>query len=99
MLQLARPFSLRQVYSLLPRFAAKFAATEFRVSRVTANSAVIQWHAASDLAQLPRRASAVPRLQLSVYSGHVSPASRNPLRLPLASIRGASLLVERRPVL
>ena len=52
-LQLARPFSLRQVYSLLPRFAAKFAATEFRVSRVTANSAVIQWYAANDLAQLP----------------------------------------------
>ncbi len=52
-LQLARPLSLSQVYSLLPRFAAKFAATEFRVGRVTANSAVIQWHAAADLARLP----------------------------------------------
>ncbi len=52
-LQLARPLSLRQVYSLLPRFAAKFAATEFRVGRVTANSAVIQWYAAADLARLP----------------------------------------------
>ncbi len=51
--QLARPFSLRQVYSLLPRFAAKFAATEFQVCQVTANSAVIQWHAANDLALLP----------------------------------------------
>ncbi len=52
-LQLARPFSLRQVYGVLPRFAAKFAATEFQVSRVTANSATIQWYATNDLAQLP----------------------------------------------
>ena len=50
---LGRPLSLRQVYSLLPRFAAKFAATEFRVGRVNTDSAVIQWYAANDLAQLP----------------------------------------------
>ena len=52
-LSLARPFSLSQVYNLLPRFTAKFAATDFRVVRVTSNSAVIQWHGARDLVQLP----------------------------------------------
>ncbi|MBM3134229.1 MAG: GAF domain-containing protein [Chloroflexi bacterium] len=52
-LALGRPLSLRQVYGLLPRFAAKFAATEFRVGRVSADSAIIQWYGAADLENLP----------------------------------------------
>jgi len=51
--RLARPLSLRQVYSLIPRFAAWFANTDFRVARVSHHSAVIQWRCQEDLAQLP----------------------------------------------
>jgi signal transduction histidine kinase/DNA-binding response OmpR family regulator len=50
---LARPLSLNQIYNILPRFAAKYASTDWRVIRVTSNSAVIQWHGARDLASLP----------------------------------------------
>ncbi len=46
---LARPLSLRQVYNLLPRFAAKLADTDFRVVQVNANSAVIQWRCEKEL--------------------------------------------------
>jgi len=51
--RLVRPLPLNQVYSLIPRFAAWFAATDFHVERVTANSAVIQWRCAAELKQLP----------------------------------------------
>ena len=50
---LVRPLSLRQVYNLLPRFAAKFADTDFRVISVKGNSAVIQWRCARELQTLP----------------------------------------------
>jgi sigma-B regulation protein RsbU (phosphoserine phosphatase) len=50
---LGRPFPLSQVYNLLPRFAAKFADTEFRVVRVTPGSATIQWYSTKELALLP----------------------------------------------
>jgi signal transduction histidine kinase/CheY-like chemotaxis protein/predicted hydrocarbon binding protein len=50
---LARPLPLKQVYNLLPRFAAKFADTDFRVMRVSSNSAVIQWRCEKELAILP----------------------------------------------
>ncbi len=50
---LARPLSLSQVYNLLPRFATKYASTDWRVIRVTSNSAIIQWHGARDLELLP----------------------------------------------
>ena len=52
--QLTRPFSLGQVYRMLPRFAAKLADTDLRVGRVTSTSAVIQWHSEKDLARLPQ---------------------------------------------
>ena len=51
--QLGRAFSIRQVFNLLPRFAAKMADTEFHVVQVTPNSATIQWYAKNDLAKLP----------------------------------------------
>ena len=87
-LQLARPLSLRQVYSLLPRFAAKFAAVEFRVGRVTDHSAVLQWHSDNDLAHLP---PVLHRLFLE-YScqyiqGTFSSIPQVHSRLPMATIR------------
>lgn len=41
---LARPFSLQQVYNLLPRFSARVSNADIRVVRVEKNSATIQWH-------------------------------------------------------
>ncbi len=51
---LARPFSLSQVYRLLPRFAAKIVDTDFRVVSVSGNKAVIRWYSEKDLARLPQ---------------------------------------------
>jgi signal transduction histidine kinase/DNA-binding response OmpR family regulator len=51
--RLARPLPLRQVYNLLPRFAAKFADTDFRVVQVQPTSAVIQWRCEKELKILP----------------------------------------------
>jgi signal transduction histidine kinase/DNA-binding response OmpR family regulator len=56
---LARPLPLRQVYNLLPRFAAKFADTDFRVIRVQATSAIIQWRCEKELKILPLEEQAV----------------------------------------
>ena len=50
---LGRPFSLSQVYRMLPRFTAKLADTDIRVGTVTPTSAVIQHHFEKDLARLP----------------------------------------------
>jgi signal transduction histidine kinase/CheY-like chemotaxis protein/predicted hydrocarbon binding protein len=41
--RMARPFSLRQAYNLVPRFAAMFASTDLRVITTTRDSARIQW--------------------------------------------------------
>jgi PAS domain S-box-containing protein len=51
---LARPFSLSQVYHLLPRFAAKVADTDFKVISVSPTSAVIQWSPQKDFERLPK---------------------------------------------
>jgi signal transduction histidine kinase/DNA-binding response OmpR family regulator len=51
---LARPLALRQVYNLLPRFAAKFADTDFRVLKVDRRSAIIQWRCEKELRALPK---------------------------------------------
>ncbi len=51
--RLVRPLPLRQVYSLIPRFAAWFAATDFRVAKVNANSVVIQWRCENEFKILP----------------------------------------------
>jgi PAS domain S-box-containing protein len=40
---LARPFSLRQTYNAVPRFAARFASVDLKVVRVENSSAVVQW--------------------------------------------------------
>jgi len=50
---LIRPFSLSQVYRLVPRLTAKMADTDLRVGKVTPVSAVIQFHIERDLARLP----------------------------------------------
>jgi len=51
--KLARPFSLRKVYDLVPRLTARLTNADIRVTRTEPNSAVIQWHPGRQLAQLP----------------------------------------------
>jgi hypothetical protein len=52
-LHLARPFSLRRVYDLLPRFTAKVVHTDIRVVETTRSTAVIEWRSATQLADIP----------------------------------------------
>jgi len=87
-LSLGRPFSLSQVYNLLPRFTAKYAATDFRVVRVTSNSAIIQWHGERDLAQLPP-ALHRPFLYLSCQyiQGTLASIPQVHSGLPMATVR------------
>lgn len=41
---LARPFSMRQTYNAVPRFAARFASVDLQVVKVENSSATIQWY-------------------------------------------------------
>jgi signal transduction histidine kinase/ActR/RegA family two-component response regulator len=50
---LARPIGIRQTYAVLPRFTAKFVKTDLRVVSTGPASAVIRWHAASQLEHVP----------------------------------------------
>ncbi len=50
---LGRPFSLTQVYKMLPRLVSKFAEADMRTERTGPGSAVIQYCAERELAELP----------------------------------------------
>src|SRR5258706_7056 len=39
-----RPFSLRQIYSLVPKVTARFVETDIRVVEAADSSAVLQWY-------------------------------------------------------
>ena len=52
-IQLSRPIGIRQTYSILPRFAAKYVKTELRVVHTDERSAIVRWYAASQLALVP----------------------------------------------
>ncbi len=69
-LALARPFSLQQVYSLMSRFAAKFASADLRVVRTTPTSAVIQWQGARAARHVQtQHRAAYLRASCSTYKG------------------------------
>ncbi len=50
---LARPLGPQRTFALLPRMTAKFTKSDIRVVATTPTSAVIQWHAAPQLEQIP----------------------------------------------
>jgi len=68
---LVRPFSLSQIYNLLPRFTAKFASTDIQPASVTATSAVIQWRCKRELASLPE---ALHQLFIRMYCDYIQGA-------------------------
>jgi hypothetical protein len=53
LVKLARPFTLRQVYALAPRLAARVNNVDLRVTRTAPHSAVVQWHPGRELARIP----------------------------------------------
>ncbi|MBN1485773.1 MAG: hypothetical protein JXA37_13750 [Chloroflexia bacterium] len=50
---IGRPFSLQQLYQLVPRLTAKFVDTDIRVIHTTPNSATIQWHGQAQAELVP----------------------------------------------
>ncbi|GAB4496057.1 MAG: hypothetical protein OHK0052_05280 [Anaerolineales bacterium] len=64
---IVRPFSLAQVYQLVPRLSSKFADTDFRVEESGAGRVVIAWHPHKELALLPK---SMHRICLAVVSDY-----------------------------
>jgi PAS domain S-box-containing protein len=96
---LSRPFSLSQVYRLLPRFAAKVADTDFKVISVSSNNAVIQWNPSKDLARLP----AVDHQPFIEYScqyiqGSLASIPASHSGLPIAEVDDLKCLLRGDPV-
>jgi hypothetical protein len=88
LVQIIKPFPVRQVYSLLPRLASKVADTDFRVGRITDHSAVIQWHSGRDLLQLPPALHHLYRKEGCEYcQGILSVIPKVHSGLPMASIQ------------
>ena len=85
---LGRPFSVRQVYSLLPRFTAMVADIDVRSVGTTPDSAIIQLHSTTKLAQLP---PALHRHFLQIacqaYQGAYVMVPRLLAGLPLAAVK------------
>jgi signal transduction histidine kinase/DNA-binding response OmpR family regulator len=85
---LVRPFSLRQIYNLIPRFTAKVTDDDLRVVNVTAHSAVIQLRPHRSLAAAPphlhRR---LARLLCLVYQGAYAAIPTFQLGAPPARVR------------
>jgi hypothetical protein len=79
---LVRPFSLSQIYNLLPRFTAKFAATDIQPAKVTPTSAIIQWRCARELASMPE---ALHALFIRMYCEYIQGALSSIPKVVLAS--------------
>ncbi len=85
---LARPFSLRRVFELTPKFATKFADTDMRFISSTSSSAVIAWRGDKDVSWLPESlrpaflAEACPWLR-----GVLASVPQKIAGLPLADVR------------
>jgi PAS domain S-box-containing protein len=86
---IGRPFTLQQIYNLLPRFTALFVDTDIRVLRTTKNSAVIQWWGQAQAEKVPEPSRA-GYLELGCYGYQGAYATIPPILnpdLPLAQVR------------
>ncbi len=85
---LARPFTLNQVYRMLPRFAAKVADTDLRVVSVGANQAVIRWYSEKDLERLPQPLHSIfLDLDCQYIQGSLASIPQIHSGLPLATVK------------
>jgi methyl-accepting chemotaxis protein len=93
---IGRPFTLQQVYALLPRLTAKFVDSDIRVVQTTSNSAVIQWYVRSQAEKVPEphRAGYI-ELGCRGYQGAYAriPGILNP-GLPMAQINETTCQVQ-----
>ena len=84
-----RPLSLRQVYTLLPRLAARVTQADFRVVSTTPTSAVVQWHPGRQLALMPPGVhQRYLHMECQAYRGAFAVIPQLHSRLPLAQVRG-----------
>lgn len=86
---IGRPFTLQQIYNLLPRFTALFVDTDIRVLRTAKNSAVIQWWGQAQAEKVPEPSRA-GYLELGCYGYQGAYATIPPILnpgLPLAQVR------------
>ena len=85
---LVRPFSLNQIYNLLPRFTAKFAATNIQPAKVTPTSAVIQWRCDRELASMPQALHPIfIRMYCDYIQGALASIPRVVFGQPMAAVR------------
>ncbi|GAB4543895.1 MAG: hypothetical protein Fur002_16640 [Anaerolineales bacterium] len=85
---LVKHLPVQQIYNLIPRLTAKVVNEDIRVTRVTENSAIIQWHPKTQLERLPapwRRRSIYMTCQ--VYQGAYASVPLFSKELPPAEIR------------
>ncbi len=88
LLRLAHPLTLRQIYTLLPWLTARVTEADFRVINTTSNSAVVQWHPARQLVQLPPALHQRYRhMACQAYRGVFAAVPRVHSGLPLAQVR------------
>ncbi|MBI5714481.1 MAG: GAF domain-containing protein, partial [Chloroflexi bacterium] len=88
LIHLVRPFSLPQVYNLVPRFIAKFSDTDIRVARVSSNSAVLQWQPQRQLEKLPpENHDRFKRFACESYQGLYSALPKLHSGAPIANVK------------
>jgi PAS domain S-box-containing protein len=85
---LARPFSLSQVYKMLPRLVSKFAEADMRPVRTGPGSAVIQYFASREMAELPEGVRQIYLLSACRHAqGALAQIPRIVSGLPVAAVR------------
>ncbi|MBN1140102.1 MAG: GAF domain-containing protein [Anaerolineae bacterium] len=85
---LGRPFSLAQVYTMLPRLVSKFAEADMRPVRTSPGSAVIQYDASREMAELPEGLRSIYLLSACQHAqGALAQIPRIVAGLPVAEVR------------
>jgi len=82
----ARPFSVAQVYQILPRLVAKFTHTDVRVMEVRSGRAILQWWPQQEMAQVPECYHRAYYAGGDAYAGLFAAVPQVIADLPLASV-------------
>jgi PAS domain S-box-containing protein len=98
MAYLGRPFSLSQVYNLLPRLASKFSEVDLRTVRARPGSAVVQWHGKEEREQLSEHLWPIRVLSACQHTqGALIQIPRIVAGLPVAGVREMRCMLEGDP--
>ncbi len=94
LVHLGRPFSLAQVYQLLPRFTSKISDADLHTSHTTANSALLQWRPERQFAVLPENLrQRYARMACQAYQGTFAVVPQILLGLPPAEVQEVRCLL------